>query len=201
MADTKNPKGMVYVDSSNFFHSLRRIGLSMYHIDFRRLAQMLLMGRELVEIRYYAAPLDQAAVPKLYASQQRYWANLRKAGVKLKLGYMQDNFFECKKCGKKRQGIVCPECKYEFAKVTEKGVDVHIAADLVYHASLSKFDWAYLNSSDGDLAGACERVRMLGKKVVYVCVPPIESTALKTACNYTATKDATFFSGVHIADR
>ena len=70
---------------------------------------------------------------------------------------------------------------------------MNIAAEMVYFAALGSFDIAYLVSSDGDLEGACEKVRLLGRKVIYVCIPPTESAALKRACNYTTKKDQAFF--------
>jgi len=193
MSKTKKQRGMIFVDAANFYHSLKRIGVSVYRVDFAKLAGALLMGRTLEKIHYYAAPVDQSAVPRIYAGQQRYWAELKAQGINLRLGYLQKRRFKCPKCKHERIGVACENCGHEFAKVEEKGVDVNIAADMVYFAALNSFDMAYLISSDGDLAGACEKVRLLGKRVVYVCIPPVESTALKTACNYTADKDTAFF--------
>ncbi len=192
-------RGMVFVDSSNLYHGLKRIGFKMYHLDFVKFADQLLLGRDLVSVRYYAAPVDRTAVPDLYRGQQRFWADLKKEGIEMKLGYLQKRFFRCPECRHERQGVKCEQCGKEFALVEEKGVDVHIAADIVYYAAIDEYDWAYLVSSDGDLAGACERARMLGKKVMYVCVPPIESTALKTACNYTVKKKVADFTACHRA--
>ncbi len=198
----KQEKAMIFVDSANFYHSLKEIHRSVYDIDFLKLAELLLVAdRKLVKIRYYAAPVDRTAMPKEHRAQQRFWADLKKQGIEVDLGYLQKRIFACTKCGYERIGITCDECGHLFGEVGEKGVDVNIASDIVYHAALDSYDIGYLISSDGDLAGACKRARLLGKRMIYVCIPPIESMALKSWCNYTAEKDGTFFDQCARASR
>lgn len=198
----KPEKAMIFIDAANFYHSLREIHRSVYDIDFLKLAEQLLVAnRKLVKIRYYAAPVDRTRMAREYRAQQRFWSDLEKQGIEIDLGYLQKRIFTCPKCDCARIGVKCDECGHVFAEVGEKGVDVNIASDIVYHAALHSYDIGYLISSDGDLAGACKRARLLGRRMVYVCIPPIESTALKSWCNYTAKKDGTFFDQCGRANR
>ncbi len=190
---------MIFLDSSNFYSRLKAIGKSMYHIDFKKFVSLILISnRVLVKFFYYAPPVDFAFNPKLYHAQQRFWRHLESQGITIKRGYLQKKILRCRECEYEWVGITCPQCGHIFAKIEEKGVDVHIATDVVYHAAKDDYDIGYLISSDGDLAEACSRARDLGKRMIYICIPPVESMALKAACNYTARKDASFFEKCHL---
>ena len=184
----KSPeRAMIFLDSSNFYYSLKEIGKSLYDIDFHKFSSLILVAnRNLVKFFYYTAPVDRATVPEMYKAQQFFWSRLQSKGITLRLGYLQRKLFKC------------PQCGNIFARLEEKRVDVHIATDIVSYAASNEYDIGYLVSSDGDLAEACKRARSLGKRIVYICVPPIQSMALTKACNYTAKKDHSFFDSCRI---
>ena len=196
----KSPeRAMIFLDSSNFYYSLKEIGKSLYDIDFHKFSSLILVAnRNLVKFFYYTAPVDRATVPEMYKAQQFFWSRLQSQGITLRLGYLQRKLFKCPRCGIEQNGIKCPQCGNIFARLEEKGVDVHIATDIVSYAASNEYDIGYLVSSDGDLAEACKRARSLGKRIVYICVPPIQSMALTKACNYTAKKDHSFFDSCRI---
>lgn len=85
-----------------------------------------------------------------YRDQQRFFDKLRKVPyLEIKYGRMQ----------KKRNTAT-------GAQVTvEKGVDVHIAVDMLYYAHNNAFDTAILISGDGDLVPAVNAVKHFGKHV------------------------------------
>lgn len=58
--------------------------------------------------------------------------------------------------------------KYENGKLFQKGIDVQMAVDLVYHAFSNNFDVVVLCSGDIDLKEAISLVKKLGKKVIIM---------------------------------
>jgi len=58
--------------------------------------------------------------------------------------------------------------KYEDGKLFQKGIDVQMAVDLVYHAFSNNFDVVVLCSGDIDLKEAISLVKKLGKKVIIM---------------------------------
>ena len=58
--------------------------------------------------------------------------------------------------------------KYENSKIFQKGIDVMMAVDLVYHAFNNNYDVVILCSGDIDLKEAVKLVKSLGKKVVVI---------------------------------
>ena len=43
----------VFIDGSNFYHGLRRLGVDSQDLDYRRMVKKLLVDRELRGVRYY----------------------------------------------------------------------------------------------------------------------------------------------------
>src|SRR3989344_3632593 len=58
--------------------------------------------------------------------------------------------------------------KYENGKLFQKGIDVQMGVDLVYHAFSNNFDVVVLCSGDIDLKEAISLVKKLGKKVIIM---------------------------------
>ena len=58
--------------------------------------------------------------------------------------------------------------KYEDGKIFQKGIDVLMAVDMVYHASRDNYDIAILCSGDIDLLEAVKLIKNFGKKVILL---------------------------------
>ncbi|MBU1103705.1 MAG: NYN domain-containing protein [Nanoarchaeota archaeon] len=58
----------IFVDGGNFYHSTQKRG---WKINYRKLINELVRGRNLVGAYYYVAPLD------LDTNQERYWKHQR----------------------------------------------------------------------------------------------------------------------------
>lgn len=58
--------------------------------------------------------------------------------------------------------------KYEKGRIFQKGIDVRIAVDLLYHAFNDNFDVVVICSGDIDLVEAIRLAKSLGKKVIIV---------------------------------
>jgi len=98
---------------------------------------------------------------KLYSGQQSLFLQLRKQKILIKPGYLLEN-----------NGVY-----------REKGVDVQIAADMMYGAVKDLYDVFYLISSDTDLLPAIEVAKAEGKQVVYVGFEHSLSRALMAHCS------------------
>src|SRR3989344_3289589 len=139
---------LIQFDGSNFYNKVRlidpKIHLTAFH--YSGLATFLTKTKS-HKIIYYVGEIKKYSGNKkserLYANQQSLFFNLRKQQVKIRLGYllMSDGVYH------------------------EKGVDVQIAADMIYGALKNEYDTCYLISSDTDLLPAIKIVRHERKKV------------------------------------
>src|SRR3989344_4084671 len=157
---------IIQFDGSNFYNKVKRIApeIHLTRYSYCDLATFLEKNKT-HRITYYVGEVKKYHKNKkserLYANQQSLFSNLRKQGVQIKLGFLlkSDGFFH------------------------EKGVDVQIAADMIYGALKNEYDTCYLISSDTDLLPAIKIVRHERKKVVYVGFENYVSRALLKNCS------------------
>lgn len=163
--NTQNqPKTIVLIDGSNFYHYLKKLGFK-HQLSFNYTAFGLWLSKrlhQLPRITYYIGeikynPLEPAS-KKLYAGQLKLFAHLDSNHVSVSKGYML----------KTKDGIY-----------HEKGVDVQIALDIAIGAYENSYNTCYLVSSDTDLIPAIKKARDLGKKIVYVGFRGYESRAMR----------------------
>ena len=69
----------VFIDGSNFYHGLRRLGVDSQDLDYRRMVEKLLADRELRGIRYYVGRVS-GDLPRM-RRQSRALNVLRRQGV------------------------------------------------------------------------------------------------------------------------
>lgn len=74
--------------------------------------------------------------------------------------------------------------KYEDGKIFQKGIDVKIAIDLLYHAFQDNFDIAVICSGDIDLMEAVRLSKKLGKRIIIVSHPNLISKELRKEADY-----------------
>jgi len=142
---------MIFIDGSNFYHGLKNV-VGKTNIDFQKLAEKLCGERDLIRTYYYNAPVQREGREgneEKYRSQQKFFSAL-------------DNVpYLTKKLGRlEKRGNIW----------VEKGVDVHLAVDMLSMAVKNLYDVAILISGDGDFASAIDAVKDLGKhvEVAYV---------------------------------
>ncbi len=158
----------IFIDGSNFYHSVKSLFFIHDTIDFRgagfdELVKKLLAGRLLIGVYYYNAPLDRKFSQEIYSKQQKFFEELRKLpGWNI---------------------ILCRLKKERDGSYTVKGDDIHLAVDMVSFAYENAFDTAILVSGDGDFEPAIKRVRRLEKKVENAFFSVSSSSFLKHACN------------------
>lgn len=140
----------ILVDGSNLYHYLRELKLTgLAEFDYKAFAQLLARGRIVVSSTYYIGKVrshGDAKGEELRRWQQRLVAHLQNSGWTVEYGHMMEH-----------NGVF-----------QEKGVDVHIAVDLLTGAYENRFDTALLVSSDTDLIPAIHGVKRKGKRIEYI---------------------------------
>lgn len=146
----KKERVIILVDGSNMYHYLKGLGLTpKIEFDYKKFGEWLAADRQIVSATYYIGKVraDQSQQSQcLRANQQRLMAWLMRCGWHMEFGHMLKN-----------KGIF-----------HEKGVDVHIAADLLRGAYKDLYETAILVSSDTDLIPAIRYLREEGKKLEYI---------------------------------
>lgn len=145
------PRACVFVDGSNLYFALKRNN-KMTRVDYYRLSLALVGDRhELIRTYYYNAVFDAAHFSDKAKSQQTFFDSLdRTPYLELRLGRVIQS----------REG-----------HRIEKGVDVRLAADLVYYAARDLFDVAVVVTEDPDFVPAIEWAKELGKQVELAGFP------------------------------
>jgi uncharacterized LabA/DUF88 family protein len=164
---------IIIIDGSNFYFKLKDLRLhQLLSFDFSHFATSLIGSKSLVHATYYVGAVrtdGTAKTQKLFNDQRRLLAHLKMHKFTYSLGYLL-----------KSNGVF-----------HEKGVDVHIAVDILVSAYENLCDTIYLVSSDTDLIPAIQKAQEKGKRIVYVGFSHKLSNALVAKCTetYTLTKD------------
>lgn len=150
---TNTEKVAIFIDGSNFFYKLRdsQIGIKNTNkFDYKGLAKWLARDRKVVYSGYYVgvvrAKPNNKKGQSLRREQQKLFSHLNSQSFTIKQGYLM-----------KSGGVY-----------HEKGVDVHLAVDLLVGAYEKQYDTAILISSDTDLIPAIEKVKTLKRNIEYI---------------------------------
>ena len=174
------PRCAVFIDGSNLYHGLRRLGIHSQDLDYQRLAKKLLVDRELQGIRYYVGRVSGDL--RRVRRQDRALKALRRQGIHIALGRVEKNAMRPNAnplVGRLRELIATrraelPEafaaeleslCDQDVTYYVEKQVDVLIAVDMVGMAQRDEYDLAYLLSADGDFVPVVREIQRHGKRV------------------------------------
>jgi uncharacterized LabA/DUF88 family protein len=170
----------IFIDGGNFYRLIRENGLPAgARLSYPALVEFLLRDRPLVSKSYYIGIVrnyDQSAKSqKFVEDQQKFLSGLEAEGFTIGRGRIV----------------------YDH-KIREKGVDVHIAIDLIVGALEDRYDTAILVSSDTDLLPAVKYVLSKGKKVEYVGFSARPSLGMTAECSMSILllpEDIRRFSG------
>lgn len=158
-------KTMLFIDGENFVNKVEEVikinGLDKKNFDIaafkiKEVVDKALTGYSIDSYTYYTAklqyhkPTHRQSVT-LIERQRRMKTNFEKQGF---------NFLIA--------GHVRPQQVGSNTIFREKGVDVHMAVDLVSFACDKKMKTAILCSSDSDLQPAVKEIRRRGVEVVYL---------------------------------
>lgn len=174
-------------DGPNFFKNLKSLKLNKKHLNYRKLAENLSLGRNIIDVIFFTSPTDHIADALNYQNQQKFFAKLKQSNVSLKLGNLVTRNVKCPFC--KVSPVVCDECKAQLTVKTEKSVDVQIAMEIILGCVNNTYDCLYLASCDSDLIPAIDFVKNRGK-IVFLLLPenngtPANCYAVGNVCNST----------------
>lgn len=143
----------VFIDGSNLYFKLKAMEIkNISRFNYRGLIMWLARKRRIVSTVYYIG----AVRAKNHDAKGK---KLREAQVKL------FNFLR----SKNQKFLICTGYLMQNGNVYhEKGIDVHLAVDLLIGAYENTYDVAIVISSDTDLIPAIEKVQQLGKGVEYI---------------------------------
>ncbi len=160
-------KVAVYIDGSNTYNKLKKLGLpdKDKRFDFSAFVSHIVGERQLVSKRYYVGIVrnhdDSEKSEKLVRKQQQFLESLRSTGFEVKPGKIM----------------------YDGGRIREKGVDVKLAVDLVIGAADNLYDTAVVVSSDTDLIPAIKYLRYKKKDVEYIGFAGDPSLGMIKECN------------------
>lgn len=146
-----NNRAAVFIDGSNLYHKLKDLKIkNTTKFDYFSLCKFLARNRKLTSHRYYVGIIRAKENDEIGQKKRQAQTNL--------LNHLRDQRFSVLRGYLMNNG----------GKYHEKGVDVHIATDLLVGAYENLYDSAILISSDSDLVPAVRKIKNLGKKLEYV---------------------------------
>ncbi len=126
-------RAMVFIDGSNFRYCINGAAIKIIK-PIHWIGEMFLESRQLIRTFFYTCE------PHLAWFENEHGQDILQTS-KIVLGY----------------AIPTGDGNY-----SEKGVDVHLVSDMVYHASMKNYDYALLVTTDQEFVPVIERVQDLG---------------------------------------
>lgn len=158
-------KCLILIDGSNFYFKLKDLQLhNLLDFNFQEFAKFLARSGTIIESKYYVGRVRQdgtTRADKMLADQQKLLASLKRHNFHYILGYLLKN-----------DGVY-----------REKGIDAHIAVDMLVAAYEDLADRIIIVSSDTDLEPAIKKARSKGKIVEYVGFSHKASIAMVRFCS------------------
>lgn len=148
-------KTIIYVDGFNFYYgACRRFGIRW--VNIRKLAETLLPGHSIAQVRYFSAPLKPDPIdPDKPNRQSTYFRALQTLpDMTIELGTFLQSV-------KKMPlfPLSDPPVKVDVLKTEEKGSDVNLATALLLDAFDGAMECAVVVSNDSDLLGPIQIAR------------------------------------------
>jgi uncharacterized LabA/DUF88 family protein len=188
----KGERAAVFVDGNNWYHAMKRAGLTgLGWLNYAKVSQKLIGPRDWLCTRYYIGQVKQTAQSaQLYADQRSYtsWLASRDNRISIHFGRLEAHAAENEFAVEVKRylatlktridpvvfkHLVALANKNSTATVfVEKAVDVALAVDMVRMADHNEFDCAYLLAADGDYTPAVVAVMSIPKKVFAVALEP-----------------------------
>ena len=195
-------RAAVFIDGSNWYHSLRAAGVgNLRRLSYSRISQKLSGNRRWIETRYYIGALKQHWDPAAYAAQRAFLSLLQREDprITVHLGRLEHRVHENPLAAAVLAALNDPRlpmpepARQHLASLAaahrsvqalkEKAVDIMLARDVLEFASADRLDVAYLLSADGDFTPVVQTARRRGKKV-YVASPGWSSQLQRVATRF-----------------
>ena len=62
-------RAILFVDGSNFYHAARQIRIATGDLDYQKLADKLIMNRQLAGVRYYVGQVSVKSLPSAHLNK------------------------------------------------------------------------------------------------------------------------------------
>jgi uncharacterized LabA/DUF88 family protein len=145
-------KLMIFIDGSNLFQGAKK---SQIKIDFKKLIDFLTGGYNLVRVYYYTGIPTKKTSSTTGESEKYFEEKFNKQKAFLDSLAFDLNF-----------DVVTKPLASAEGKFIEKGIDVRIASDIIWHGLSNNYDSFVLISGDKDLMDCLIRMKDNGKKVI-----------------------------------
>lgn len=150
----KVQKAMMFVDGTNFRYCLNGSAVKIIK-PIHWIGEIFLEGRQLLRTFFYTCE------PHLASLESEHGQDILKTS-KIVLGY----------------AIPIGDGNY-----SEKGVDVNLASDVVYHAAMGNYDYALIVTSDQEFVPVIERIQDLGCQAGVLSLFRPVPRELKNVCD------------------
>lgn len=184
-------KTIVFIDGYNLYYGVVRRTPYKW-LDIVRLFQehILLPDTELLEVRYYTAPVLGSLCddPESPQRQRQYLQALRKLHPE-KLTILEGKLVKSTPILRLAEPIL-EAPGLTTAKVitlTEKKTDVNIASDMLRAVFLGQCEQVVLCSNDSDMEGALKAIRQYCPAIRVGLAPPIANTDYRHICKELKT--------------
>lgn len=184
-------KTIVFIDGYNLYYGVVRRTPYKW-LDIVRLFQehILLPDTELLEVRYYTAPVLGSLCddPESPQRQRQYLQALRKLYPE-KLTILEGKLVKSTPILRLAEPIpAVPELTTaKVITLTEKKTDVNIASDMLSAAFLGQCEQVVLCSNDSDMEGALKAIRQHCPAIRVGLAPPIASPDHRHICKELKT--------------
>ncbi len=145
-------KLMIFIDGGNLFNALRDYKIK---VDFEKLINILSNDFNLIRVYYYTGIPTRKSWDKKKMTKKEFDNRLNNQLKFLENLEFNYNFHVIKK-----------PLILEDGKMKEKGVDVNIASDIIWHGLSNNYDAFILISGDKDLMDCLIRMKDNGKRVI-----------------------------------
>ena len=145
-------KLMIFIDGENLFKSSREENIK---ISFEKLIEFLSKGFNLIRVYYYSGIPTKTTWNKNKETEKEFQNKMNKQIQFLDKLALDFNFH-----------IVTRPLIIRDGQIKEKGIDVNIASDIIWHGLSNNYDTFILISGDRDLIECLERMKDNGKRVI-----------------------------------
>ena len=145
-------KLMIFIDGENLFNALKDYKIK---IDFQKLVNLLSRDFNLTRVYYYTGVPTRKNWDKNKETKKEFNDKLNRQMRFLENLEFNYNFHVVKK-----------PLSFKGKVMREKGVDVNIASDIIWHGLSNNYDSFILISGDKDLMDCLIRMKDNGKKVM-----------------------------------
>lgn len=145
-------KLMIFIDGENLFQAAKEENIK---VGFEKLVRFLSQGFHLIRVYYYTGLPTRETWNKSRESEKEFNVKLSKQLKFLDKLALDYNFH-----------IVTRPLIMQKGMIKEKGIDVNIASDIIWHGLSDNYDAFVLLSGDRDLIECLERMKDNGKRVI-----------------------------------